>query len=55
VVLYNSGDEDFLIHYRDRIAQTVLCPVFQAKFYLVDEDELNETERGDGGFGSTGM
>jgi dUTP pyrophosphatase len=35
----------------DRIAQGVICPVFQAVFI---EGELNETERGEGGFGSTG-
>lgn len=35
----------------DRIAQGVICPVFQATFI---EDELNDTERGEGGFGSSG-
>lgn len=44
------GSLPFLIKKGDRIAQGVICPVYQATFI---EDELNETERGEGGFGST--
>ena len=44
------GSLPFQIKKGDRIAQGVLCPVYQAVFI---EDELNETERGEGGFGST--
>ncbi|WP_440998485.1 dUTP diphosphatase [Fodinibius sp. SL11] len=49
----NLGDEAFTINHGDRIAQMVIAPVIQAK---VDEvEELTDTERGDGGFGSTGV
>lgn len=49
----NLGDEKFTINHGDRIAQMVIAPVIQAE---VDEVEiLSETERGDGGFGSTGV
>ena len=44
------GSLPFQIKKGDRIAQGVICPVYQAIFI---EDELNETERGEGGFGST--
>jgi len=43
----------YLIRKGDRIAQGVIAPVYQAQFEVVDE--LDETERGTGGFGSTGM
>jgi len=52
VLLYNAGREEFLVNKGDRIAQAVLCPVYQAKWNLVES--LDETERGSGGFGSTG-
>ena len=49
----NLGDEDFTINHGYRIAQMIIAPVVQAG---VDEVEtLTETERGDGGFGSTGV
>lgn len=49
----NLGDKEFTINHGDRIAQMVIAPVIQAE---VDEVEiLSETERGDGGFGSTGV
>lgn len=41
----------FIIKKGDRIAQAVLCPVYQAEFELINE--LSDTERGSGGFGST--
>lgn len=53
VVLYNLGDSDFYIHDGDRIAQLVISPVVQAKFNEVAD--LDTTERGAGGFGSTGI
>ncbi len=53
VILINHGDEDFIINNGDRVGQIVLAPVFQASFKLVDN--LSETERGAGGFGSTGV
>ena len=52
VLLINHGDETFAIERGDRIAQLVLAPVTQAAWQEVDE--LDETTRGEGGFGSTG-
>ena len=53
VGLQNSGDSDFTIHPADRIAQLMVVPVVQAKIRMVEE--LDDTQRGSGGFGSTGM
>ena len=53
VILINHGTEDFVIRRGDRIGQIVFAPVFQAAFEEVDT--LDETERGEGGFGSTGV
>ena len=53
VILINHGNEPFIIRNGDRIAQMVVCPIVQAKFEEVDE--LSDTERGSGGFGSTGV
>ena len=52
VGLQNSGKEDYVIQPADRIAQLMVAPVIQAQVELVDE--LDETARGAGGFGSTG-
>ena len=52
VILYNHGNSDFLINNKDRIAQMVLIPVI--KMNLEETDNLPETIRGEGGFGSTG-
>ncbi|WP_100259834.1 dUTP diphosphatase [Qipengyuania seohaensis] len=52
VLLINHGEESFAIERGDRIAQLVLAPVTQAAWQEVDE--LDETTRGEGGFGSTG-
>lgn len=52
VILMNAGQESFEIAHGERIAQLVVAPVLQADFQFVDE--LDETERGSGGFGSTG-
>ena len=52
VILINLGKEKFIIKNGDRIAQMVICPVVQAD--LEEVDELSDTERGSGGFGSTG-
>ena len=51
--MINHGQEDFTINRGDRIGQMVFAPVFQAAFEEVDE--LDETVRGSGGFGSTGV
>jgi len=52
VIVINHGTETFAIHRGDRIAQLVLAPVTRASWLPVDE--LDGTERGEGGFGSTG-
>ena len=52
VIIFNHGIEDFTIHNGDRIAQMILTPV--VKMELEQTNELPETVRGDGGFGSTG-
>ena len=52
VILINLGEQDFVINFGDRIAQMVVAPVIQADIKLVHN--LSETERGEGGFGSTG-
>ena len=53
VILINLGSEDFVISDGDRIAQMIVAPVTQADFSIVEN--LSETERGTGGFGSTGV
>ena len=52
IILFNHGKSDFLINNKDRIAQMILTPVI--KMELQEADELPETVRGEGGFGSTG-
>lgn len=52
VIVVNLGQEDVQIHDQDRCAQFVVAPIYQAQFELTEE--LGETERGAGGFGSTG-
>ena len=52
VILFNHGKSDFLINNKDRIAQMILTPII--KMDLEETDDLPETIRGEGGFGSTG-
>jgi len=52
VSIWNRGKETFELNPFDRIAQLVVIPVVQVDLNIVDDFE--ETERGDGGFGSTG-
>tara|TARA_B100001029_G_scaffold10571_1_gene7254 strand:- start:314 stop:751 length:438 start_codon:yes stop_codon:yes gene_type:complete len=52
VILFNHGKENFLVNNNDRIAQMILMPVLKVDFQEVDN--LPETIRGSGGFGSTG-
>lgn len=52
VKLYNLGEEDYVFEAGDKIVQIVLMPC--GNFYMTQVDELEETERGDNGFGSTG-
>ena len=52
VILWNGGTDTFRVTHGMRIAQMVVAPVVQATFAIVDA--LDETDRGAGGFGSTG-
>ena len=52
VILINLGDAPFTVRHGERIAQLVLAPVVRAAFQSVDV--LDDTDRGSGGFGSTG-
>ena len=52
VIIYNHGNKDFLINNGDRIAQMILTPV--VKMELEEANDLPNTIRGEGGFGSTG-
>ncbi|MDE5898726.1 MAG: dUTP diphosphatase [Treponemataceae bacterium] len=53
VLLINLGNQPFAINNGDRIAQIVVAPVTRSLF--IESDVLDETERGAGGFGSTGV
>ena len=52
VILINQGQETFKVEKGLRIAQMVVCPVVQAQ--IKEVEDLSETKRGKGGFGSTG-
>jgi len=52
IILFNHGNEEFTINNKDRVAQMVLMPVI--KMELEVTDNLPNTIRGEGGFGSTG-
>lgn len=53
VLLVNLGDTAVTLRHGDRIAQCIVAPVAQAAYQVVDK--LDETDRGHGGFGSTGQ
>lgn len=53
VALYNDSKETQVIEHGDRIAQLMFIPYYQTN--LIEVDELTETERGEGSFGSTGI
>ena len=53
VALINLGQEAFAVNNGERIAQMVISPVVQAE--IEPAEMLTETERGSGGFGSTGV
>jgi len=53
VILFNHGDEEFVVHRGDRIAQLILERIVTPDVELVDD--LDDTHRGAGGFGSTGV
>ena len=52
IILFNHGKEDFVINNKDRVAQMILTPVVKMEFE--ETDNLPDTLRGEGGFGSTG-
>ena len=52
VILFNTTDTDFAVHKGDRVAQIVIAPVTRVE--VVETDSVEETDRGAGGFGSTG-
>lgn len=52
-ILHNASNQDFIINPEDRIAQAIVAPIIKVNFQEVEE--LSETERGAGGFGSTGI
>jgi len=53
IILINHSDAPFIVTPKMRIAQLVLAPVYRACF--LQQEMLNETQRGEGGFGHTGM
>ena len=52
VALTNLGDEDYIVERGDKIAQLVIAPIYRPALTVVEQ--LDETERGSNGFGSTG-
>ena len=52
IILFNHGSKDFIVNNNDRVAQMVLTPIL--KMELEEVDQLPESIRGSGGFGSTG-
>ena len=52
IILFNHGKENFIINNKDRVAQMILTPVVKIEFE--ETDNLPDTLRGEGGFGSTG-
>lgn len=57
VILHNTSDQDFSVAVGDRIAQIVFQQYLEAAVYWAGSDmpDVSETERGEGGFGSTGV
>ena len=52
IILFNHGNKNFIVNNKDRVAQMVLTPII--KMELEETNELPESFRGEGGFGSTG-
>ena len=52
IIMYNFGDEDYVVRRGDRVAQLVFCRLPEVE--LVHIEELDDTTRGSGGFGHTG-
>lgn len=54
VILFNSSDKPFYVDVGDRVAQLVICRTYTQETAFVEVESLEETDRGSGGFGSTG-
>lgn len=52
-ILLNTGKEDLVIEPGDRVSQMVICPIYKPE--IVELKEVHETDRGDNGFGSSGV
>jgi dUTP diphosphatase len=52
IIMMNFSDEDFIVKRGERIAQLIISKVYAAK--LIETDDLNNSHRGEGGFGHTG-
>jgi len=56
VIVFNTNNHSVIIEKGMKIAQGVLCPVINGRYVeLTDTNQFNETDRGDNGFGSTGI
>ena len=56
IILINLGDSDFIVRHGDRIAQAVVSPVISGRWSkIIKVGSIGKAERGDGGFGSTGI
>jgi dUTP pyrophosphatase len=56
VIIFNASNQTVMISKGMKIAQAVLCPVFTGKYVRLERlDKIEDTDRGDGGFGSTGL
>ncbi len=55
LIMINFSNTDFVVHRGDRIGQMVINKIEISPFLEVSEDELDSTERGEGGFGHTGL
>jgi len=53
VILHNAGAEEFIVRKGDRVAQLLFFPIMQAIFQMAEE--VSSTDRGEDGFGSTGI
>ena len=53
IIVINLGDKEYILHSGERIAQMVFAKVVKAE--LVEIDDLDDTARGEGGFGHTGL
>jgi dUTP pyrophosphatase len=56
IILINLGEKDFIVNHGDRVAQAVVSPVISGRWSkIIKVDNIGKAERGDGGFGSTGI